>query len=494
MSVRLSTAIVRRLVTPVKFDNVLRGMLSYTFAMAVPRAVGILILPLTTRALSPTEYGELATVATISAAVGTVLSLGLETAVFRDVVRLSDRPADRAMYVNSVWTFAITTSVVVALLLGGGLWVVGPAWLSIPWQAFLLAFLGVAIAQSIVSVPLAVLRADERLGTYLRVNVAFAVASGSLLLIAVVVLDLGVIGALGASLLASLAFFAITASVVPFRWTTNINRRLVIQALAFGIPIVPHALSHWALTLSDRLILGTYLDQAQVGVYSLAYQVAALVSLLSVAINQAVMPIYARASRSPGRADALSGTVTFQVLAVAFLGLGAATLGPPVLMALVPSAYWEAASLVPLLVLGAVLFGWYYVPMDSIVLVQGRTRSLFVWTMIAAAANVILNLIFVPRYGATAAAASTAVGYGLLLILMLAYARRRPLQRIQYQLRPIILGTSVMAATFAGVSLLVPLSTDLAALFWRGVAMAPSAAIVLAALPRDLVSDKQTTE
>ena len=136
------------------------------------------------------------------------------------------------------------------------------------------------------------------------------------------------------------------------------------------------------------------------------------------------MPVYARASQSSEAIKALRDVVTFQFLIVAFLGMAAATLGPPTLLLLVPPSYWEAATFVPLLCLGAVLFGWYFVPMDSIVLIEGRTRSLFVWTLIAAATNVALNVYSSLDYGAIVAAASTAVGYGLLFLLVLAYSRR----------------------------------------------------------------------
>ena len=275
--------------------------------------------------------------------------------------------------------------------------------------------------------------------------------------------------------------------------TTKVNRALVVQSLAFGIPLLPHALSHWALSLSDRLILGRNLNQAQVGVYSLAYQVSALVSLLALAVNQAVMPVYARASQSSEAIKALRHVVTFQFLIVAFLGMAAATLGPPTLLLLVPPSYWEAATFIPLLSLGAVLFGWYFVPMDSIVLIEGRTRSLFVWTLIAAATNIGLNVVFVPEYGAIVAAASTAVGYGLLFLLMLVYSRRGPRERVPYEWRRIVVGAAAMLGLYAGITTAVPLAADITVLFWRALAVLPALLIVVVVLPPPTSLQRPTT-
>ena len=227
-----------------------------------------------TRALSPSEYGQLATVATISAAFQAVVSFGLETAVFRELVRLSGNAPKRAEYLNSIWTFTLSSSLAIAVVLGAGIWIAAPPGLPFPAEAMLPAFLAVALHQAVITVPLAVLRAEERLTEYVRANFVYAITYAVLVLGAVVVLGLGVIGAITAGLVASFVLLFVTSRTVEHRLTTRINRALVVQSLAFGIPLLPHALSHWALSLSDRLILGRNLNQAQVGVYSLAYQVS----------------------------------------------------------------------------------------------------------------------------------------------------------------------------------------------------------------------------
>ena len=158
-----------------------------------------------------------------------------------------------------------------------------------------------------------------------------------------------------------------------------------------------------------------------------------------------------------------------------------------------PPSYWEAATFVPLLSLGAVLFGWYFVPMDSIVLIEGRTRSLFVWTLIAAATNVGLNLVFVPRLGAIAAAGSTAVGYGLLFLLVLIYSRRGSRERVPYEWRRIVIGATAMLGLYAGITTAIPLAADITVLFWRALAVLPAFLIIVVVLPPPAALQRPTT-
>jgi O-antigen/teichoic acid export membrane protein len=185
--------------------------------------------------------------------------------------------------------------------------------------------------------------------------------------------------------------------------------------------MVPQAVAHWALNFGDRLVLSVFVDDAAVGTYNLAYQFALPASLAVVAINQAVMPRYARAGRDGG---SIGASVTDHLLLVGAIGMGVSLLGPALLDVLAPATYDAAVPLVPIIVLGITFFGWYLVPMDRIVLVVGHTRWVWIPTAIAAALNILLNFAAIPALGITAAAVNTAIAYGALLVMMQIYASR----------------------------------------------------------------------
>ena len=63
-----------------------------------------------------------------------------------------------------------------------------------------------------------------------------------------------------------------------------------MPALAFSLPLVPHALAGWALEMSDRAILTRLLPLHDVGVYSLGYQLGAAMGLVTTAFNAAWVP------------------------------------------------------------------------------------------------------------------------------------------------------------------------------------------------------------
>jgi O-antigen/teichoic acid export membrane protein len=196
-------------------------------------------------------------------------------------------------------------------------------------------------------------------------------------------------------------------------------------------------------------------DDDLVGIYGLAYQLTAVVTVLAVAVNQAVMPRYARAT-SPALTAELRTLVTSQALVIGFVGLSTAVLGPPLVHLILPPSYQMAAEIVPPIALGFVFFGWYLIPMDSIVLVAGRTRWIFVCTLVAAGTNIALNLVLIPRFGVMAAAVNTAVGYAVLLVLVMLFSWRQTDSRPPIDWPPILLGCGTIAVAYALAVLVTP--------------------------------------
>jgi O-antigen/teichoic acid export membrane protein len=126
-----------------------------------------------------------------------------------------------------------------------------------------------------------------------------------------------------------------------------------------------------------------------------------------------------------------------------------------------------------------VLFGLYLIPTDSITLMLGKTRWLWIATVAAAGANLALNLAFVPQYGVMAAAVNTAVAYGVLLLGVAIFRYRLPGPRIQFEIHRIAVGVVVVAAAALAGVVLAPEGVGLTALVIR-TALVAAAAIVLA--------------
>jgi O-antigen/teichoic acid export membrane protein len=457
-------------------SRIVRGAATFLVASVLQRAIPFLLLPLFVRFLTPAEFGQIAILTTVVAAFGVVVGLGLETAVFRGYVRAAADKVERGQYVRSVGTFAIAFPLVVTLVVI----VLGTAGLSsllnVPPDATQLALLGAALNTAAVSVPLALLRASERLRTYLQLTGVQVVITPLLTIVFVVILGWGPVGWMLAYAVGSAALLVRGLLAVRDEWRGRFDAAPLRNALALGLPLVPHHASHWALAASDRALLGAFVPAGEVGAYYAAFLLALPVNVIAIAISQATQPVFADASDSTDARSQLGSLSRAHAAIVAWGAAVVALIGPPIIHLGFPPEYAPAADYVPWLALGAAFFGIYLMPMNAVSITAGRTR--FVWSITATAAsvNVALNLLLVPRIGTLAAAINTTIGYGILLIGVFLYSRAVCKPPIRYELRKTLLELVVILSFSIVGILLVPGDSALGLIARIGVAALITAA------------------
>jgi O-antigen/teichoic acid export membrane protein len=386
--------------------------------------VPVLLLPIFTRILSPEEFGQIGILTTVAAVIGVLVSFGLETTIFRGYGQAERNSEEAQRFLNTVGGFALLAPTVLALAFCfiGAPALAGPLGISV--DALRLASLGAAWTASATVVPLAILRSQERLSQYLSVTGVQLVATVALTFLLVAGLELAVTGWMLAYALSSFALLVSGLVILNFPWSLTFELGALRTALMFGVPLIPHALSHWGLSVSDRAILGAFVPTQEVGTYYVAYLLCLPVSLAAVATGQATQPIFAEADASNIRQREIRRIVASQAVLIVLIATAVALVGPPLIAQLLPGDYAHAATLVPWLALGTALYGLYVMPINAIILVAGRTHHLWLISAAAAAANISLNLVLVPSIGTLAAAFNTTIGYGVLLTGVLLYMRR----------------------------------------------------------------------
>ena len=429
--------------------RVARASIAYAVAAVTQRAVGLLMLPIYVRVVGATEYGQLAVATTIAAAASTILSFGLETAIFRTYIHLAPDPAKRDRFVNTIGIFLLAVPPVAVVALG--LLLVRPlsSFFSMEPETIGLALAGVALTVPATILPMAVMRAQERLGDYLRVSVVTVVAHTGFMVGLVIVFRTGLNGWLLASILGAAVQLAAGLILLRHQWTRSFDVALLMGVLAYGLPLIPHALSHWALALSDRAILGAYVVPSQIGIYNLAYQLALPMGMLTVAMNQGIMAIYAEATHDQVRRRELRGLASRQLVLTCLLGLAVALLGPPTIRLVMPAEFAPAADLLPWIAAGYTFFGLYLLPINGVAVMAGKTRWIWIGTLTAGLVNIGLNLATIPTFGTTAAAVNTAIAYGVLLVLLTAYQYRDA-----HAVVPLVWGRVGIALLVMGIGLL----------------------------------------
>jgi O-antigen/teichoic acid export membrane protein len=182
-------------------------------------------------------------------------------------------------------------------------------------------------------------------------------------------------------------------------------------------------LCYLAFNNIDMLMLGLMSTPEQVGLYGAAYRVLNQALATYYLLTQVLYPQFAQ-HRAEERALMLGGRVLGPLFASGILIAAGIAAARRLILTIVFGHPFLAAA--PLLLLLA-----WSIPLDFVTsylsnafLAWGMERKVLGCTGLGALTNLVLNLIFIPRLGARAAAVNTLVSYAVLLAALYFAARR----------------------------------------------------------------------
>ena len=227
----------------------------------------------------------------------------------------------------------------------------------------------------------------------------------------------------------------------------------------------------------DVVLIGFWLGEREVGLYSAPYRICFLFVAIAAALHVSFLPVISRAfaqgiaqaQKVAERAINLGATVAAPMV------VGGAILAAPLLGFVFGPQYVTGAAAFRLLLL-SIGFIFIHAANHNLLLVSHRTKTEMKLYVISATINVGLNLIFIKRYGIVGAAAVTALAEGLTLIMGLLV-----LGKADIHLRVVrMISPPVVAALLMGVLLFALNSLHM--LFVSIVAGALAYAVFLAML------------
>lgn len=429
-----------------------RHGLVYGGADFLGKLLSFALIPLYTRALTPVEFGQLQALFTVQTFALMTLSLGQLGTLLRYYTR-ADEPERKQVVAGIGSLVGASTAVFLVVLV-----VLGPVLarniLHDPKGAPLFQILAMGIGARMISdIAMTILRLQERSARYALYNLFRMLTSLVLILYFVLVRDMGLTGAILGDSLSSVALFLAQAPHLLKSWGRVPGWDVLREYLGFGVPYLFANLGAVALQSVDKLLLASFGLLAATGVYSLAVKLATLISVVLLAPFTLVWgPMMYRIDKEHTREEAqrfFSRMLTYFALLLYFVGMGIVLFAREVIEVWATPEYAGARTLVPFLVAGAILYGFYRHLQVGLSL-TGRTQML-AWSFLAAAAlNVIGNLLLIPRWGATGAAIASLASYLLMVVLVARSARR--VYPIPYEWGRI----SISGGVAAGLCLLLP--------------------------------------
>lgn len=185
-------------------------------------------------------------------------------------------------------------------------------------------------------------------------------------------------------------------------------------ALKFNIPLIPHYLAQTVLNQADRIMIADMVGKGEAAIYSVAYTISMMFTIVTNAINNTFIPYTYKAIRDKKYKD-LKKTASFLVLLVGTSCIVAMAFGPEIIRVFAAPEYYDARWVVPP-VAEALLFMFIFPLFCNIEFYFEQTKFIMVASGMAAAINVGLNYVAIKMFGYVAAAYTTLICYILLAI------------------------------------------------------------------------------
>lgn len=420
----------------INIRSLTKQTVTYGVGTILTRFVTFLLLPVYTNVLSKSDYGLAVLVFVFLGFMNHIYSYGLDSAFMRHYSAETDKSKMCKIFSTAIWMAllsSIALSTVVLLLQTP----ISKLLLSGKQDAIYIRYAAIILFfDCICRVPFALFRQEEKPFHFVGVRFINVLLTLGLNIYFVVILKNGIIGIFKSNLITS----SVTAAIIYFLMIKNVSftfsSSTAKNLFFFGLPFVPIGLATAAIELINRHILERFIGLAAVGVFSAGFKLGIFMLLITTAFYYAWQPFFLKAGKQESSRRLFARVLTYFVLTeltlwviltafirdiVSFNIRGVYLIGPE---------FHDCVSIVPIILISYIFLGINQVFLPGIYF-EKKTRYLAYITVFAALANVIANLILIPRFGIVGSAYATLIGY--IALASMTYCASQKFFRVPYE-------------------------------------------------------------
>lgn len=193
-------------------------------------------------------------------------------------------------------------------------------------------------------------------------------------------------------------------------------------ALGFNLPLIPHFLSMILLQSSDRIMIERICGATDAAIYSVAYNMSLALTIFNSAILNTFIP-YTYQSLKEGNEKKIGKRAIPLVILIGLINFAVVLFAPEIITILAPHEYQVAVYVIPPVTMSNLLMFLFNL-FANIEYYFKETKMVATASVISALFNIILNFIFVKKYGFIAAGYTTVVCYALFSLCHYLFMRK----------------------------------------------------------------------
>lgn len=376
------------------------------------KMITFFMLPLYTRYLTTSEYGQSDLISALVSLLTPILTLSVIDAVFRFAM---DKESDNKKVLTNGFLIS-TISFIIFLMLT-------PLVQNVSYGLFVCIL---TYASALESMLQQFARGIGKSKLYAFTGILMTVITVISNVILLVYMGWKLQGYLMSLLLAQVGGFLFLFFILKCWQYLNfrsLDKVLTKKMLIYSIPMIPNTVAWWLSNSVNKVFITIMLSTAANGLYAVANKIPSLISVFVTIFTQAwqISAIEEYKSKDSGKFFSQIMNLTIEIL---FIGVALLTLfAKPIVTILSTQAYFEAWKVVPWLAL-AVLYSSLSSFLGTIYTSSMQTRYLFITTVCGAVVNVISNLVLVPIFGLIGVGISAALAFVIISLMRFRDSRK----------------------------------------------------------------------
>jgi O-antigen/teichoic acid export membrane protein len=436
------------------FSNLLKGTALYSLALFSYRIASVILLPVNTRFLNPSDYGVLELLEQIVIITSVILGLNISSSLGYFFFEMES--AEERNRVASTTILGATLMGVVVALLGCllarpiGVLVFGQ-----PGYTLYLVMMFISLPVGFgMEAELSWLRVTDQPNVFALTTLIRVAATILATLALVAGFRLGVLGVVTANLIsagvAALSLTIYCRRKIPL----TMDLKLLIRMARFSIPVSLGSVAMFIIHFGDRFILPHYRPLSELGIYGIGYKIGMMITLLSGSFSSywsaQIFPLFRREDAN----QVIARVFTYFLLVLSISSLGLIVFSRPAILILTTPKYESAAAIAPVIVIAyyfrslAEFFRCFFI-------VHGHPEYESVCNWTGAVVCLAGYFTLIPRFGMWGAGFATVLAFVVIVVMSVVWTYR--LKPFQFELSRILKITGVFVGVLV-VYYLVPVS------------------------------------
>ena len=426
-----------------QYKSLVRNSFLFAIGSIGSKAISFFMLPLYTRLLSTSDYGQLDVLQTTISLLFPLITFQAVEAVFRYAVDMREKNYASTILINGF--FLCLVGMLISFILF-------PIFTRFePFSSYTSLFYSIMVLMMLDGIMKQFVRGLEKIKTFVAADLGYTASFVFFNIVFLVYLKMGLRGyflSMVLGHLVSIVIILLFGGIFKYLNFKSFDKSLLKTMLVYSIPLIPNGLMWWVMNVSDRYMLTFFLGFGATGIYSVSYKFPSLITLVNgiffMAWQLSAMQEYGKKGYEDFYKNIFGvlASLLFVVTGLILLVL------KPLMNVFVSEAFYEAWKYVPLLLVGTIFqafssfFGTNYTA-------SKKTKGAFSTSVYGAVVNIGINIILIPMWGIQAAAFSTMLAY--LTMWLLRVFDTKKFTNIKIDWKSISFSIVVIALQFVGL-------------------------------------------